>query len=125
MSRPAFTLKAFSVYLLLLGPGLILAPGFFLSLFGMPVPADVWVRVVGVTVFNIGVYYWHAAKSEAVPFFWASVYARTFVFVSFTTFVLFGLANPVLILFGAADLGGALWTLSAMRSSRKMAGVQS
>lgn len=119
MSRPAFTLRAFSVYLALLGSSLIFVPNLFLSAFGMPETTEIWIRVVGVTVLNIGIYYWYAAKSESTPFFRASVYARSLVFVWFTGFALSGLAKPILILFGSADLAGAVWTFAALRSERR------
>jgi hypothetical protein len=115
VSKTAFTIKAFGIYLLVLGVGLIFAPNFLLSVFGMPQTTEVWIRVVGVVVFNIGVYYWFAAKSEAFPLFRASVYTRTFVLAAFAVFAALGFASPVLILFGAADFAGAIWTHMALR----------
>ena len=110
MSKTAFTIKAFGIYLLVLGAGLILVPNLLLSVFGMAQTTEVWIRVVGVVVLNIGVYYWFAAKSEALPLFKASVYTRSFVLVAFAVFAALGFASPVLILFGAADFAGAIWT---------------
>ena len=86
MSKTAFTLKVFGIYLIILGIVLILVPNILLSIFGMPETSEVWIRVVGVLAFNIGVYYIFAAKSEAKPFFYASVYTRIFVFIIFTIF---------------------------------------
>lgn len=122
MSRAARTLQLFSLYLLVLGPALILVPDRFLPLFGLPAPQEIWVRVVGVTALNIGVYYWYAARCEARAFFHASLYTRGFVFLSFTAFALLGLAPPVLILFGLADLAGALWTAWALRRDARRPG---
>jgi hypothetical protein len=115
-SRAALTLKVFAVYLMLLGPCLVFVPNVFLALFGLPETTEVWIRVVGVTVLNIGIYYWYAAKSEAAPFFHASVWVRGLVFVWFVCFVVMGLAKPMLILFGLADLAGAIWTFGALRA---------
>jgi hypothetical protein len=72
--------------------------------------------VVGVLVFNIGVYYLYAAKCEAVAFFHASVFTRAFVLVAFAAFWLLGLAKPMLVLFGAVDFVGGLWTWQALRA---------
>jgi hypothetical protein len=55
------------------------------------------------------------ARQESIPFFWLSVYTRSFVILFFAAFVLIGWVSPVLILFGAVDLAGALWTWSALR----------
>jgi hypothetical protein len=118
MSKPAFTLKAFGIYLLVLGVGLTAAPNLMLSLFGMPPTTEVWLRVVGILVFNIGIYYVYAAKCEARAFFQASVYTRCLVMVAFIAFAALGLAPPMLVLFGAADLLGAVWTQLALRAER-------
>lgn len=115
MSKPAFTLKAFGIYLLVLGVGLTTAPNLMLSLFGMPLTTEVWLRVVGVLVFNIGIYYLYAAKCEARAFFQASVYTRCLVLAAFIAFAALGLAPPMLVLFGAADFLGAIWTQLALR----------
>ncbi len=117
MSKAAFTIKAFGIYVLVLSLGLIFAPNLLLAPFGIPATNEVWIRVVGVLAFNIGVYYWFAAAGEAVAVFRASVYTRVFVFVAFVAFAALGLASPMLVLFGVADLAGALWTHLALRSS--------
>jgi hypothetical protein len=115
MSKPALSVKVFGIYLLGLGLGLVFVPNRLLSIFGMPHTDEVWVRVVGVLVFNIGVYYWFAAKAEAAEVFRASIYTRVLVLGSFAAFAALGLASPVLVLFGAADFAGALWTFAALR----------
>lgn len=118
MSKAAFSVKAFGIYLLVLGLGLALAPNALLSVFAMPRTEEVWLRVVGVLVFNIGIYYWFAAKGNAVEVFRASVYTRVLVLASFACFVAAGLASPVLVLFGAADFAGAVWTHFALKAER-------
>jgi hypothetical protein len=45
------------------------------------------------------------------------VYGRPVVIVVFAGLVLLRLAEPTLILFGAIDLLGAVWTAWALRSS--------
>jgi hypothetical protein len=119
MSKSAFTLKVFGIYLLVLGPGLILLPNLILSLFGIAQTSEVWIRVAGVLVLNIGIYYGVAAQSEAKPLFLASVYTRVLVFASFVIFALSGLVSPAVILFGSVDLAGGLWTLFALNAEKK------
>lgn len=118
MSKSAFTVKAFGIYLLVLGVGLTFAPNLLLSVFGMPATSEVWIRVVGVLVFNIGIYYIYAAKCEAKAFFQASVYTRVLVLTSFAAFVALGFASPVLIFFGAVDFAGGIWTQLALRAEK-------
>ena len=117
MSKPAFSIKVFGIYLSILGVGLTLAPNLLLGLFGIPSTNEVWIRVVGVLLFNIGIYYWFAAKANATAVFRASIYTRCLIFIAFTTFATIGLVSPALILFGAVDLAGALWTYFALRGN--------
>ncbi|MBI3369160.1 MAG: hypothetical protein HY021_12180 [Burkholderiales bacterium] len=116
MSKAAFTIRAFGYYLLVLGVVLILIPNTLLTLSFMPATNEVWIRVVGVVVFNIGIYYLYAAKCEATAFFRGSVYTRAFVLAAFAAFALLGLAKPMLVLFGAVDFIGGLWTWKALNS---------
>jgi hypothetical protein len=119
MSRAAFTVKAFAIYLFVVGATLILAPNLLLRASFLPVTSEVWIRVVGVLAFNIGVYYWYAAKSEAKAVLIASVCARTFVFVAFVAFAVLRLTPPALVVFGVVDLAGAAWTWSALRAGQR------
>ncbi len=120
-SKAASTVRAFGVYALLLGVALVIAPNLLLGLFGIAPTAEVWIRVVGLVVFNVGMYYWFAAKSEALPFFVASVYLRAAVPVVFLAFVALGWAPPMLVLFGLVELAGGVWTFAALRGTRHAA----
>jgi hypothetical protein len=115
MSRAAFTIKAFGLYLLVLGVSLILVPNLLLSVFGLPETNEVWIRVVGALAFNIGIYYIYAAKCEARAFFQASVYTRAFVLAAFAAFAVLGFVSPILILFGFIDFSGGIWTHMMLR----------
>lgn len=116
MSKSAFSAKVFAIYLFIVGAIFIFIPNVLLSVFQIPPTTEVWIRVVGVTAFIIGVYAWVAAKHENRPFLEASVYTRFVVFVAFTTFALTGLGSPMLILFGVADLLGGVWTYFALKA---------
>lgn len=116
MSKSAFSAKVFAIYLFAVGSVLVVAPNFLLSIFRMPPTSEVWIHVVGVIAFMIGVYAWVAAKHENEPFLEASVYTRFAVFVAFTTFAVIGLASPMIVLFGVADLLGGIWTHFALKA---------
>ncbi len=118
-SKAAFTIEAFGYYLLLLGLVVLLVPNLFLSIFQIPITSEVWIRVGGVMVFNIGIYYIYAAKAEATAFFQASIYTRIFVLISFTAFAALGLASPKLILLSSGDVLGAIWTYMALKKEQK------
>ena len=116
MSRAAMSMFVVGIYLLVLGPTLVVAPALLTGLFGLDAPQEVWIRVLGAIVTILGFYYLFAARHEAKDFFWATVWGRPAVIVFFTAFALLGLAEPILILFGVVDLLGAGWTFAALRA---------
>ncbi|MBW2261978.1 MAG: hypothetical protein JRG91_08410 [Deltaproteobacteria bacterium] len=119
MSRAALSVIAFGIYLAFLGPILVVIPNVFLSVFGIESASEVWIRVVGMLLFLLAFYYIQAARHELTVFLRATVYARASVIVFFTAFVLLGLAEPLLILFGAIDLAAAVWTALALRADSR------
>ncbi len=118
MSKSAVSVFVFGLYLLLLGIFLIVAPNFLLGLFSIPSTSEVWIRVVGVLVLILSFYDIQSARKEMTEYIKLTVYARCSVIVFFTAFVLLGWVKPPLILFGAIDLLGAIWTGLALRSAK-------
>ncbi len=124
MTPSARTVFAFGVYLGMLGIGLLAAPGLVLAPFGLPAPQEVWVRVGGMVIAILGVYYMLAARHGLQAFFAWTVATRASVIVVFAVLVLSGLAPTVLLLFGAVDLAGAAWTWAALRREAPQGGVK-
>ena len=116
MSKSAFSAKVFAIYLFIVGAVLVVAPNVLLSIFRLPQTSEVWIHVIGVLAFNVGVYAWVAAKHEDKTFLEASVYTRFVFFVAVTTFAVIGLASPVIMFFGVADLLGGIWTHFALKA---------
>ncbi len=116
MSPAARISFVFAGYLILLGIVLLVIPNVLLALFAYPTTSDVWIRVVGMLLIILAFYYIQAARHELIQFFVWTVYGRAAVIVFFFTFVMLGLAQPTLILFGVVDLLSALWTASALRA---------
>lgn len=117
MSKSAFSAKVFAIYLFVVGAVLVVAPNFLLSIFRLPQTSEVWIHVIGVLAFNIGVYAWVAAEDK--HFLKASVYTRLVFFVAVTTFAVIGLASPVIVLFGVTDLLGGIWTHFALKADAR------
>lgn len=115
MTPAARTLFLFGLYLLVAGAGLLLAPALMLQPLGVPVPADVWIRVVGLLAIALGLYYRVAARSELLAFMRLSVWVRLGVAVAFGAFIAAGLAPVALLGFGLIDAAGAAWTALALR----------
>jgi hypothetical membrane protein len=116
MSKSALSAKVFAIYLFVVGIVLVVAPNFLLSIFRIQQTTEVWIRVVGVLAFMIGIFAWVGAKHDDKPFLVATVYARFLVFSAFTTFAVIGLASPMLVLFGVVDLLGGIWTYLALKA---------
>ena len=114
MSRGAITVFAFGMYLVVLSGLLLFIPNWLLGLFGMAPTVEVWIRVVGMLVLFLGLYYIQAARSEALGFMRWSVFIRASVMGFFGVFVVLELAPLALLLFAGIDLAGAGWTALAL-----------
>src|SRR4030042_3153940 len=119
MSYSARTVFVFGIYLVVLGIILIAVPNLLVNALCFPATNEVWIRVAGMLVLILAFYYTQAARKELTDFFQWTVYARASVIVFFLAFVVVGLAKAALILFGAVDLLGAIWTGLALRSLSK------
>ena len=117
MTRAARSVRVFAVYLGVLAVALLLVPDLVLRSVGLPSTTEVWIRVVGMLVAFLGVYYWTAATNELTPFFRATVLCRLTVPVFFVIFIAAGWARWPLALFGVVDAFGAGWTWWALRGS--------
>ncbi len=115
MSNPAKSVFVHGIYLALSGLTLITFPNLLFGLLGIPATNEVWIRVVGVLTLILGYYFTQAARQEVTAFIRWTVYARL-TFMSFcVVFVILGFIGPVLLLFGAIDLLGAIWTALTLR----------
>ncbi len=117
MTPAARSVQVFAVYLVLLAVILLLTPNLLLRWIGLPLTSEVWIRVVGMLVAFLGVYFWIAAATDLVPIFRATVLCRLTVPVFFLVFVLGAWAGWPLLLFGLVDAVGALWTWGALRGA--------
>jgi hypothetical protein len=122
MSNAGKSLFVFGIYESILGLTLIFVPNLLLTLFGMPATSEPWIRVGGMLVLFLGVYYAQFGRKELTDLMRWTVYLRSSVIVFFIVFVLLGIAPAPLILFAGADLLGAIWTLWALRAPTAIAG---
>lgn len=120
MSEAASSARLFAVYVCAGSSVLVVAPNVLLSLFGIASTSEVWIRVVGVLAFDIGIHAWVGAAHR--PLLLAPVYTRALVFGAPLVFVLLGFASPWIVLFGLVDLAGGLWTWAALKADAAPAG---
>ena len=118
MSKSARSIFIFGLYLGVLGIVLLVTPNFLLGIFQLPSTNEVWIRVVGMLLFLLGIYYLLAARKEMTDFFQWTVYLRSTVIFFLIAFVLLGFVKPILILIGVVDFLGAIWTGKALRATK-------
>jgi hypothetical protein len=111
MDSTTTSIFVFGIYLIFVGAGFLLIPNTLLPLFRLPKTDEPWIRVMAILVLIIAYFYLVAAHHNIIPLYWATVFGRIFVFLSFVILVLTKKAKPALIIFGIADLLGAVWTL--------------
>lgn len=117
MTRAAKTVYYFGFYLIVMGATITIVPNVILALFQFPETNEVWIRIVGVLVFDIGLFYVFTAPTNNTTFFRMTVYNRFMILGFFLVFVLLGWVGPMLLLFGVVDAAGAIWTLMALKES--------
>jgi len=117
MSKSAVSMLVFGIYLIFTGLVFILSPNLMLNLFGVPATNEQWIRVMGLLLAYLGMYYILAAKVEFRQFFRWSVYVRGSVIIVFALFVLTEVGQPTLLLFGTIEFLGAIWTAITLRST--------
>jgi hypothetical protein len=121
MSGAAKSIFVFGIYVLIGGLGFTFVPNVLLEPLGeAPVP-EPWVRVLGVLMVGISLYYMMMGKLETRSLFVFTVAARVWVCVAFTGLVAFGVARPSLLPFGFIDLAGAIWTGVALKAGERPA----
>jgi hypothetical protein len=118
MRSSALSIKAFGVYVILTGIGLVVAPAMLLSLFGFAAPTEIWIRVLGALAVVVGYYYWACGMADAKAFFKASIIGRLLFCALCVLLVVLAGAPMPLIIFGAVDVAGAAWTSLALRSEQ-------
>jgi len=119
MSKSAKTIQIFGIYLIITGLGFLTMPNKLLAVLKVAAATEVWIYVMAMVIFLLGIYYLAAAKDEAKTFFQWSVFTRSSVLVFFIIFVLLKLGEPVLIGFGIVDLAGAIWTAVALKADKQ------
>jgi hypothetical protein len=111
MNPSAISVFVFGIYLAFVATGFLFIPNTVLPLFKLPKTNEPWIRVMAILVAVIAYYYIVAAQNDLTPVFWATVFGRFAVFVSFIILVFTRKASPPLVLFGLIDALGAIWTL--------------
>ena len=120
MTGVARSVLVYSIYVLGLGATLLLAPNVPLPIFGIPQTNEVWIRVAGMTVIFLGIFYLVAALNDYRQIFVVSIGIRFAVVVFFAAFAIAGFAPWNLVLLTPLDVLFAIWTLIELRRKPAM-----
>jgi hypothetical protein len=123
MATAAFTIKAFGIYVVATGIGLTLAPNLVLAPLGVPEAREVWLRMLGALAIVVGYYYIACAAGNARAFFTASVKGRFLFCALGIGLILLANAPWQILIFGLADVAGAIWTHLALKAEAAHAGA--
>lgn len=115
MTRPARSLFAFGIYVLLTGVAFLAIPGPLVSLLRLPAATAGWARIVGLLAIVIGCYDTIGSRAECLPYIRASVPVRFGFAAGTALLVIFGQMPATILLLGATDVAGAIWTAAALR----------
>src|SRR5260221_10942564 len=117
MTAAARSILVYSIYVLGLGGTLLLAPNVPLPIVGLPQATEVWIRVAGMTVIFLGIFYLVAALNEYLQIFVASVAIRLAVPFIFRAFAAAGHVALNIVLLTPFDVIFAIWTFVELRRS--------
>jgi hypothetical protein len=115
MTPASKSIYYFGIYLALTAVALMSFPNTLLGMLQIEPTNEVWIRLVGVVVLNIGILYIFMASANNILFMTLTIYLRASVLLWFTLFAVLGMAPIQLILFGLADAAGAVWTFLALK----------
>jgi hypothetical protein len=117
MTNAAKSIFTWGILMVLFGAGYLFAPNFFLPLFGLSPTTEVWIRAFALLLTLLGGYYLYCAWNDDVIFFRVTIPGRLLFALGLAVFVALGLAKPILLLLGAVDTCGAIWTWQTLRNS--------
>ena len=116
MSKSAKSVLIFGIYLAVIGLILLIVPNALITPFGIEPTNEVWIRLSGILLMALAVYYTLGAKHEIVVIMKATDFIRLTIIFFFTAFALFKLVSPNIIIFSAIDFLGGVWTLLMLKN---------
>lgn len=120
MTRAGKSIFYFGFWVLACGFFLMVLPEYSLGMIGMILPDYIVVRLFGMILIFLSIYYFLAGKKpEFWPFFQITIFTRYSALVFVIVFVFMGLAKPYIIGFVIVDAIGATWTLIALIKDKK------
>ncbi len=105
-------------YVIGAGLALIFFPNVLLGIFGLPEANEIWIRIMGLLVLTLSIYYYFMAYSGNDIVTMATVYGRLFFCTGLIIFVILGMAETPLIGFAFFEIGLAMWTWRELKGKK-------
>jgi len=115
MSKSAKSVFVFGIYLAINGLLLLLVPNLLITPLGIEPTNEVWIRLSGILLTAIAIYYILGAKYEIIVILKATAFIRFTIIFFFTAFALLELVSPNIIIISAIDLLGGVWTFLMLK----------
>ena len=116
MTQSGKSLFYFGIYAVCSGLLFILIPGTLISLVHLPSLPAGWGRIIGLLALVIGTYDIICGMADIKLFIRASVYVRLGFAAGTVLLIVFGQMPLPILLFGAVDALGAVWTAIALKA---------
>ncbi len=116
MSKSAKSVFIYGVYLAINGLLLLLVPNVLLNSLSIEPTTEVWIRLAGILLMAISVYYFIAAKYEFIVIMKATAFIRFSIIFFFTAFVLLKMVSPSIIIISVIDFLGGVWTFLMLKN---------
>lgn len=115
MSKSAQSVLIYGVYLSINGLLLLLAPNALLNSLSIEPTTEVWIRLAGILLMAISVYYYIAARQELTVIMKATAFIRLSIILFFSAFVLLEMVSPSIIIISVIDFLGGFWTFLMLK----------
>jgi len=124
MSRAALSVFIFGIYLIIIAIIFLFVPEILFSIVMVPTDPDIMSRLFGMILVLLAYYYIRAALDEEglEKFFMWTVHTRATVIIFMIIFVALQLVSFIVLIFGAIDFAGAIWTFWAIRKDKTSQG---
>lgn len=110
MTNPFPSLYGQMTFTILVGSVLLLIPNIIFDVLGIAPTAEPWVRILGLLVLALSIYYYFIARHGNPPIAKATVYTRLFFCIGLILFVSMRFVPITLILLPLTELGLTFWT---------------
>ena len=115
MSRSARSVFVYGIFYAINGLMLLLAPNILLDSLSIENTTEVWIRLAGILLTAISIYYFIAAKYEIIVIMKATAFIRLTIILFFTAFVLLDMVSSSIIIISILDFIGGAWTYLMLR----------